>query len=170
MTDVLLDDIDGSYLTFDARVVKVVASDLIIDAPDRHRGGGPLRRALVHDQSDGLTLNFGGDYPGGVTIGGSLHAPGAVNVTGPLHTTGTVSLNGPLTTSGPVHLNGVAEVTPQAYNLIVHGGISFEVQVIAAHLGGPTKMTVILEQELSALRTLIADLTTRVAALEARPH
>jgi hypothetical protein len=54
--------IEGSVL--DAKV-----SDIILDSPAR-RGpdGGPFRRALVHDQSDGLTVNFNGDYPGGVRI------------------------------------------------------------------------------------------------------
>jgi len=54
--------IEGSVL--DAKV-----SDIILDSPARRgRGGGRFRRALVHDQSDGLTVNFNGDYPGGVRI------------------------------------------------------------------------------------------------------
>jgi hypothetical protein len=69
MTDILLDDSDGTYVTIDARVVKVGASDFLLDSPQRHRTDRPgLRRALVHDQQDGLTINFNRDYPGGVTI------------------------------------------------------------------------------------------------------
>ncbi|MDQ2842405.1 MAG: hypothetical protein M3Y72_15440 [Acidobacteriota bacterium] len=67
-TDVKLDQVDGTFLVLDARVVKAECSDFMLDSPERHTGGGPNRRALVHDQNDGLTLNFNKDYPGGVTI------------------------------------------------------------------------------------------------------
>lgn len=33
------------------------------------------RRALMHDSGDGLTVNVGGDYPGGVTIRGTVKLP-----------------------------------------------------------------------------------------------
>jgi len=33
------------------------------------------RRALMHDTGDGLTINVGGDYPGGVTIRGTVKLP-----------------------------------------------------------------------------------------------
>lgn len=69
-TDVRLDQIDGSFLELDARVVKAISSDFMLDHPSRRNGGGPHRRALVHDQNDGLTINFSGDYPGGVTLVG----------------------------------------------------------------------------------------------------
>src|SRR5436190_799018 len=69
MTDILLDDRDGTYVTIDARVLKVKAADFQLDNPQRHRADRPgSRRALVHDQGDGLTVNFNRDYPGGVTI------------------------------------------------------------------------------------------------------
>lgn len=69
MTDILLDDRDGTYITLDSRVLKSKASDLLLDCPQRHRPDRPgMRRALVHDQRDGLTINFNRDYPGGVTI------------------------------------------------------------------------------------------------------
>jgi len=42
----------------------------MLDSPERRKGNKPFRRALVHDQSDGLTINFGGDYEGGVRIVG----------------------------------------------------------------------------------------------------
>jgi len=40
------------------------------------------RRALMHDTSDGLTINVGGDYPGGVTIRGSVRVPEGLLVKG----------------------------------------------------------------------------------------
>lgn len=71
-TDVQLDAEDGSVVLIDARVVKAKASDFILDFPSRRganaRGAVGMRRALVHDQHDGLTINFNRDYPGGVTI------------------------------------------------------------------------------------------------------
>jgi hypothetical protein len=68
MTDLRLDDGDGSHVVIDGRVLRVTGSDLVLDSPARHTGRPGLRRALVHDQRDGLTINYNRDYPGGVTI------------------------------------------------------------------------------------------------------
>ena len=57
------------WVTVQGAVLNARTSDLILDSPARRgNAGGPYRRALVHDQSDGLTINFNDDYPGGVTI------------------------------------------------------------------------------------------------------
>jgi hypothetical protein len=76
-TDVKLDQGDGTMLELDANVVRATASDFVLDSAARHTGGqihrtAGNRRALVHDSADGLTVNFSGDYPGGVTINGSI--------------------------------------------------------------------------------------------------
>jgi hypothetical protein len=76
-TDVKLDQGDGTMLELDANVVKATAFDLVLDSPVRHTGGeihrkNGSRRALVHDFADGLTINWDGDYPGGVTINGTI--------------------------------------------------------------------------------------------------
>lgn len=70
-SDILLNDGDGNWLTLDATVIQSRASDLILDSQAR-RGANTsgLRRALVHDQQDGLTINYNGDYPGGVSLVG----------------------------------------------------------------------------------------------------
>lgn len=51
-------------------------TDLILDSEERrsegHKSDKELRRALVHDTNDGLTINYGGDYPQGVKIEGSV--------------------------------------------------------------------------------------------------
>lgn len=73
-TDVKLDQEDGNFLHLEARVVKAVGSDFMLDSPERRKGANPFRRALVHDQGDGLTVNFAGDYPGGVTLNGVASA------------------------------------------------------------------------------------------------
>jgi hypothetical protein len=54
--------------------VHVGSTDLELEHPSR-RGTEHTdrpRRALVHDREDGLTINFRGDYPGGVTVHGAL--------------------------------------------------------------------------------------------------
>jgi hypothetical protein len=68
VTDILLDAADGTFVTVDARVLKAMASDFILDYPSYHSNRHVPRRALVHNQQDGLTINYNRDYPGGVTI------------------------------------------------------------------------------------------------------
>src|SRR5688572_21018304 len=72
-TDIRLDDDPSErWVTVDASVLNIQGADLILNSPER-RGShnGVLRRALVHDMNDGLTINFNGDYTGGVTINGA---------------------------------------------------------------------------------------------------
>ncbi len=77
-TDIKLDEVDGNWLVLEGAVVKTTASDVMIDAPGSRSSTSGFRRALVHDQRDGLTINFNADYPGGVTIGGNLKVTGAI--------------------------------------------------------------------------------------------
>jgi len=64
-----------------APVLKVEGQDFMLDSAERRKSPTPpFRRALVHDQNDGLTLNFNSDYPGGVTINGErLLVNGGIN-------------------------------------------------------------------------------------------
>lgn len=76
-TDLILDQDGGNSIVIDAAALKATAADFVLDSPSRHTGGqrkrkAGSRRALVHDFEDGLTVNFNGDYPGGVTINGSI--------------------------------------------------------------------------------------------------
>lgn len=69
-TDIRLDDDPTeSWVTVQAGVLNIAGNDLMLNSAER-RGTRPghLRRALVHDANDGLTINFNGDYTGGVTI------------------------------------------------------------------------------------------------------
>lgn len=59
---------DGDTIVFQAAALQSGAADLLLDSPARRKKNGGHRRALVHDGDDGLTINFNGDYPGGVTI------------------------------------------------------------------------------------------------------
>ena len=59
-----------SWLELEGDRARMRATDLMLDAPSRRSNGGEWRRALVHDFQDGLTINFAGDYPGGVHVVG----------------------------------------------------------------------------------------------------
>lgn len=139
MSDVVLDG--DAQVTVLCENLNVLGHDVLIDAAARRSSNGPrFRRALVHDEGDGLTVNFGNDYPGGVT------------------------------------LNGVASVTPLAQphlpgpqrkpDLVVHGGITYEVEGVAGIHGGISTITVSVDGELAKLGLMISGLTERVAKLE----
>jgi hypothetical protein len=152
MTDVLLDDKEGDWLTLVARVVNSASSDFMLDFGDRRKGGGAFRRALVHDEADALTLNYAGDYPGGVRV------DGPIRLTGPLHV------------SGPI--NGVGDVVPQSGTVAIRGGLSFETRGVQAQtdqFGPPTgtRVTVDVGQALDRLQAQVTALSNRVQALEA---
>jgi hypothetical protein len=78
-TDVRLDAGDGTHVVVDAATLKVAGADFVLDSLPRRKNNSPLRRALVHDQNDGLTINFDEDYPGGVTVGGALLVRGGIS-------------------------------------------------------------------------------------------
>jgi hypothetical protein len=59
-------------------VLDVQTYDVTLDHPVRRSRPTGVRRALVHDYSDGLTLNWDEDYPGGVTIKGGTTLDGVV--------------------------------------------------------------------------------------------
>lgn len=60
--------------------LKLAYADVLLDKPERRRVTTGMRRALVHDFNDGLTLNWSSDYPGGVTINGAVTIPGSLTV------------------------------------------------------------------------------------------
>jgi hypothetical protein len=69
-TDIRLDDgPSANWVAVDAPVLKVEGSDFILDSAIRRSGAmSGYRRALVHSEGDTLTVNFNGDYTGGVII------------------------------------------------------------------------------------------------------
>ena len=137
-TSVKNNQVDGSFLVLEARVVKATASDFMLDAAERRKGGGPFRRALVHNQNDGLTINFNGDYPGGVTING-------------------------LSEITPKREQG--QVLPV---FKVHGGISYETQGIKVGGGTTTITASLdnelgkLQSQISALNAKVAALEAKL--------
>lgn len=69
MSDVILDE--GEQVSIVCSNLNVQGHDLLLDSPKRRGPGGPpFRRAMVHDSDDALTINYAGDYPGGVRING----------------------------------------------------------------------------------------------------
>jgi hypothetical protein len=76
MTDIRF---DGDWILLEGAVTKSVTSDFMLDTAGRRTTNTPYRRALVHDFTDGLTLNWDRDYPGGVTINDTRTLKGASN-------------------------------------------------------------------------------------------
>ena len=93
LTDIKLDEVNGTWVIVESGVLKATASDLMLDAPGRRSASGGHRRALVHDSQDGLTINFNGDYPGGVTVAGDLAVAGDLPVAGDLAVAGRLHLS-----------------------------------------------------------------------------
>jgi hypothetical protein len=62
----------GEWVIVEGNWTKLSTVDLMLDSPARRKTSGGLRRALVHDHDDGLTINYGRDYPGGVRINGPV--------------------------------------------------------------------------------------------------
>lgn len=72
MTDVVLHP-DNHEVEIECDNFNIEGHDLLLSSADRLRPSGPVfRRALVHDQNDGLTINYAADYPGGVTVHSDL--------------------------------------------------------------------------------------------------
>jgi hypothetical protein len=86
--------------------VKFTAPDIRLDFADRRSNTTGFRRALVHDLGDKLTLNWNGDYPGGVCI------KGKTEIEGPLTVDSTVRLNGELRVPQDFHFAGVSFSNP----------------------------------------------------------
>jgi hypothetical protein len=179
MTDLRLDEGDGTYVVVDGRVLKVTASDLILDAPGRHTGHHGLRRALVHDQRDGLTINYNRDYPGGVTINDVvlLDSRQGMSLSNVATIDGAHRLPVGEGQSGDALLGPVADRT-----LVLHGELMFEPHphhraehpAVEDLTHGKTRAhptrTESLQQTLQAMQDQIDRLTERVAELESRPH
>src|SRR6185436_20443835 len=106
---VKLDQVDGSFLVLEGRVVKATAADFMLDSPARRIKPTPFRRALVHNQSDGLTVNFNGDYPGGITLNGVAEIiphfdPGTGIAKKPLNAAAPLVVRGDISFQTPTHI------------------------------------------------------------------
>jgi len=176
-TDVQLDAEDGSVVLIDARVVKAKASDFILDSPARRaanaRGAAGMRRALVHDQHDGLTINFNRDYPGGVTINDVVELN---NRRTGMHLSDVVEIS----PFGSVHANADGETGGKPAGLVLRGQIMIERNPSGAGSSDPNASaarskysgsgadheTVSVQGLFAELRSELVRLTERVAELE----
>jgi len=92
--------------------------------PHAERGDGG--RALVHGTNDTLTLNYNGDFSGGVTIGDppDPSTSKSLYVNGPTHVSGVLSAAGEVQAQGGLYVTGAADVSGAATvggNLTVSG-------------------------------------------------
>ena len=140
MSDIILDEYETITMLCDNLWVK--GHDLILDSAERRLPNGPVfRRAIVHGTNDTLIVNFNGDYPGGVVLNG-------------------VSEITPLKQSG--------ELPSAVPTLVVRGELSYEIRTVSPTSGAPIRTRVSVEDEFNKLRGIIAELTARVATLEAQ--
>ncbi len=70
--------LDGATAIVEGNWLLIKCWDIKLDSPDRRSQTGGERRALVHGFNDELVVNYGDDYPGGVTIRGEIHIPGKI--------------------------------------------------------------------------------------------
>lgn len=61
---------DGDWVNVDGNWTRLRTLDLMLDASSRRINQTSHRRALVHDHTDRLTINYASDYPNGVRING----------------------------------------------------------------------------------------------------
>jgi len=182
MSDIVCEDIE--VVTVLCNRMDVKASDLVLDSPARRKPNGPkFRRALVHDESDGLSINFNNDYPGGVNIAGEIVTVACkrMDVRGSdliLDSAARRKPGGPKFRRALVHdeTDGLAinfgndypgGVTMGDVRVIdVTGNLHFRI----AHQDEPAETeTVILGDIIKTLRAQITDLQAQVTALAAKP-
>jgi hypothetical protein len=178
MTDLRLDDVDGTYVVLDGRVLKSTAADFLLDSSARRSTNKGMRRALVHDQRDGLTINYNRDYPGGVTINDvvAMHSRHGMSVHDVAEIHGAPKLPGNAGDGARSTITAGAERT-----LVVHGEIVFEPNppqlsemrhIDDAAMGktkaGTKARTASLQQTLREMQQKIDRLTERVVELERR--
>jgi hypothetical protein len=175
VTDLKLDAGDGSFVVIDGRVVKATASDFMLDSSSRHRADKPgFRRALVHDQGDGLTINYNRDYPGGVTINDVVALN---NRFGGITVRDVIAIHGFEVSAANKVPNGGgagADVGKKIPTLHLYGQILLELDPGVQGIGskstnsGPASKTIELQTMLTDLQNHIESLTKRVAELERR--
>jgi hypothetical protein len=162
--------LNENILILEADRVDVTAADIILDSPVRRKEGigGNFRRALVHDETDGLTINFNGDYPGGVTIMGreinlpGLDKPAATPVTD--NSTSGIEINPNFTS--PHDRFDLPKLDDHISNHI--GQIKIKLPVDISTMFDEIESPVNLLREIRRLRQAVITLDKRVKELEAR--
>ncbi len=135
---------DGENVIVEGHWLQSQTWDIRLDASDRRLSQGGVRRALVHDPHDRLTINYGRDYPNGVQIEGQLVVDG-------------LFVRGKAGFADGIDTPGITVAHPSEPSLVTAGGPPTGVASWGLDLVGAVQA---LEQE-------IAQLKARVAALEA---
>jgi hypothetical protein len=146
MSDIILDE-NSEQVTVFCNNLNVQGHDLLLDSAARRKPNGPtFRRALVHDENDGLTMNFNDDYPGGVTLNG------VTSITPHSEPRGT----------------GNAQIFRPDPTLVVNGDISYHVPSEVLVGTDPSLQPVLLSAEMSKIQAQLLALANRIKALEAK--
>jgi hypothetical protein len=165
----------NSDITLKGNQVVVDAWDLCLHSsdPDRNHGGGQYRRALVHDSNDGLTVNWGNDYSGGVTLNGVKEISGNhIQMNGGLDCKGMLRLIGNPLNWTALHTDDTNRLViesqgAQAKGILIKGPVKFEGPL---SLSKPYSRAVIdipdLVEEIVNLKNEIGLLKDRIAKLE----
>jgi len=145
MSDIVFDA--SEQVTVLCNHLHVQGHDLLLDSAARRKPNGPtFRRALVHDENDGLTMNFNEDYPGGVTLNG------VTSITPHSEPRGT----------------GISQIFQPDPTLVINGDISYRLPSVQ-HLGPDiSDQPVLLSAEMSKIQSQLLELTNRIKALEAK--
>jgi hypothetical protein len=161
----------ASDLKLDGERVRVEAWDLVLDAADRRKTQEGERRALVHDYQDGLTLNWGNDYPGGVKLYGVRHITKdphfltGVTISGGLH----VNQGDFFFTGQRIYLKSDPE---NPAGVQIHGNVHFSDAVVLSDKttvrqsvsGTARPMQYNIFEEISNLRKEVAELKKKLNA------
>jgi hypothetical protein len=162
-------DLHGHTLVLDA----IAARDASLNTDD-------LRRPLVHDAGDTLTINWRGKYAGGVAVMGPVTMPGAVSMPG------TVSVGG-ISVDGKLSMRLFPNVAPGGtIDGTVLGGIGGRMDDAAPADGSRDRLLtprvdpfehlrstdpiIDLAKEIRLFRQLLLTIEDRLKALESLRH
>ena len=152
-SDIILDE---ESIRIEGPMVDVHGHTLVLDfilPRDAALNTDDLRRPLVHDAGDSLTINWGQKYTGGVTIFGDVSIPGRLAVASELSVPGHLRVNLPESI--------LPEPDPERGRTV--GGIRGLYLSLSA-----TPVHVDVGPQLRMLRELVKDLNERLSALESR--
>ena len=157
-TDIILDEqfvaLQGDFV--DVRAPALVL-DAITDRTDPKLDTEVLRRPLVHDADDSLTINWRNHYSGGVSVYGRVSISGTL-----LLSIDSTATSGPGISPPASGLSDAeAPPSPAAYAPMMMDPFS----VLVSHLH---RSPIDLASEIVALRQLILNLNERVKTLEAK--
>jgi len=118
-SDIILNE---DNVTLEGHRIYCHAADFILDDVGRRSGTDTndpnvVRRALVHDPGDGLTVNWDHDYPGGITVNGNVLMNDELSVGGNVRMAGELSVDGNVHMPANLSVDGDANV---ARNLSAH--------------------------------------------------